>query len=87
MSTAVAPTARPSPHTSLLAATALGFAYVLTTSDETYVRRLASLAEAQPETLEQARIAVLTAEIASVGTRRQAARLLSRAADDVRRAR
>ena len=72
--------ARPSPHVSLLVATALGFAYTSTVPLEDHLRALATLAEPAPDALEQARAAVLEVEVATAQVRADAAELLRRAA-------
>ena len=72
--------ARPSPHVSLLVATALGFAYTSTVPLETHLRALATLAEPAPDALEQARAVVLEVEVATAQVRADAAELLHRAA-------
>ena len=71
---------RPSPHVSLLVATALGFAYTSAVPLETHLRALASLAEPVPDALEQASAAVLKVEVATAQVRADAAELLQRAA-------
>jgi hypothetical protein len=74
---------RPSPHVSLLVATALGFAYTSAAPLETHIRALGSLAEPVPEALEQARTTVLEVEVATPQVRADAAELLHRAAREV----
>ena len=71
---------RPSPHVSLLVATALGFAYTSTAPLETHIRALGALAEPAPEALEQARTTVLEVKVATPQVRADAADLLHRAA-------
>ena len=71
---------RPSPHVSLLVATALGFAYTSAAPLETHIRALEDLAEPIPEALEQARATVLEMEVATPQVRADAAELLRRAA-------
>ena len=71
---------RPSPHVSLLVATALGFAYTSAAPLETHIRALGALAEPAPEALEQARTTVLEVEVATPQVRADAAELLARAA-------
>ncbi len=75
--------ARPSPHVSLLAATALGFAYTSATPLETHIRALGELAgPAEPacDALEQARTIVLEVEVAAPQALADAAELLALAA-------
>lgn len=77
------PANRPAPQVSLLAATALGFAYAPGRSTESLAVTLVALAEPHPETLHDARIAVQSVEIASADAREQAAQLL-RTAEELR---
>jgi hypothetical protein len=74
---------RPSADVALLAATALGFAYASTASDEVHARRLATLADPDPESLFRAQTAVLALEIGTAQARTRAASLLRRAAGSV----
>jgi hypothetical protein len=78
--TATAEETRPSPHVSLLVATALGFAYTSTAPLESHIRALGALAEPAPEALEQASTTVLEVEVATPQVRAEAADLLRRAA-------
>jgi hypothetical protein len=71
---------RPSPHVSLLVATALGFAYTSAAPLEEHIRALGALAEPTPEALEKARTTVLRVEVATPQVRADAAELLHRAA-------
>jgi hypothetical protein len=77
---ATAEKTRPSPHVSLLVATALGFAYTSSAPLESHIRALGALAEPAPEALEQASTTVLEVEVATPQVRADAAELLRRAA-------
>jgi hypothetical protein len=74
---------RPSSDIALLAATALGFAYGRTESDETLTRRLVTLADLHPESLSGAQAAVLTLGVGSAQARRRAGDLLHNAAQSI----
>lgn len=74
---------RPSAAIALLAATALGFAYGRTESDEMLTRRLVTLADLQHESLSGAQAAVLTLEVGSAQARTRAATLLGSAAHSI----
>ena len=73
----------PSPDVALLAATALGFAYLPADVDDTHTSRLASLARLDRASLSRAQDAVLTLRIGSAHARRRAAALLRDAARSV----